>query len=168
MGDKVHHFEVRTRWTGNTGAGTTSYRGYGRGHDVEADGRPVLRASAAAAFRGDPERWNPEDLLLAALSECHMLSYLALSVAAGVDVVAYTDTATASLVTRADASGEFTEAVLRPVVTVAAPDMADAARDLHARAHRACFIARSVNFPVRHEAVVRVADGDTGAGPQGA
>ncbi|MFC3997240.1 OsmC family protein [Nocardiopsis sediminis] len=157
MSDKAHHYEVRTRWTGNTGSGTTTYRGYGRDHDVEADGRPVLQGSADAAFRGDPARWNPEDLLLAALSECHMLSFLALSVAAGVNVVAYEDTATAQMVTHADSSGEFTEAVLHPVVTVAEEGMAEAARALHAKAHEKCFIARSVNFPVRNEPVIRVA-----------
>jgi len=155
--DKSHHYEVSVEWTGNTGSGTATYRGYGRDHDVSAPGRPTLKGSADKAFRGDPDRWNPEDFLLAALSECHMLSYLALSVTAGVDVVGYRDTATATMVTHADSSGEFTEAVLHPVVTVADAAMLEKAEHLHEAAARACFIARSVNFPVRHEPVIEVA-----------
>ncbi|MBV2362703.1 OsmC family protein [Streptomonospora nanhaiensis] len=157
MADKSHHYEVAVRWTGNTGSGTAGYRAYERSHDITAEGRPTLPGSADAAFRGDPARWNPEDLLVAALSECHMLSYLALSVAAGVNVVAYTDTATGTMVTHRDSSGEFTEVTLHPVVTVAEAGMVGAAAELHERAHRACFIARSVNFPVRHEPEIRVA-----------
>ncbi|RCV50625.1 OsmC family protein [Marinitenerispora sediminis] len=157
MAEKHHHFEVRVRWTGNTGAGTTGYRSYERSHDVEADGKPPLPGSAAVAFRGDADRWNPEELLMAALSQCHMLSYLAVAVAAKVNVVDYTDTATGTMVTHADGSGEFTEVTLHPVVTVADPESADTARRLHRRASELCFIARSVNFPVHHEPVIRTA-----------
>ncbi|MBB6173225.1 organic hydroperoxide reductase OsmC/OhrA [Nocardiopsis mwathae] len=157
MADKVHHYEVRTRWTGNTGSGTTRYRDYGRSHDIEAEGRPVIRGSADAAFRGDPSRWNPEDLLVSALSECHMLSYLALAVAAKVNVVAYEDRATGTMVTRADSSGDFSEVTLHPVVTVADASMVEVAEKLHRRANQVCFIARSVNFPVHHEPVIEVA-----------
>ncbi|GAB3457325.1 OsmC family protein [Streptomonospora sediminis] len=159
MADKSHHYEVSVRWTGNTGSGTSAYRGFERAHDVEAAGRPVLKASADSAFRGDPARWNPEDLLVSALSECHMLSYLSLAPAAGVDVVAYTDTATGTMTTHRDSSGEFDEVVLHPVVTVAETGMAETAKALHERAHEVCFIARSVNFPVRNEPEIRIADG---------
>ncbi|MUL39879.1 OsmC family peroxiredoxin [Streptomonospora sp. PA3] len=164
MADKQHHYEVGVRWTGNTGAGTESYRSFERAHDIEAEGRPVLQGSADAAFRGDPARWNPEDLLVGALSECHMLSYLSLAPAAGVNVVAYTDTATGTMTTHRDASGEFDEVVLHPVVTVAEAGMAEAARKLHEKAHEVCFIARSVNFPVRHEPEIRVDGGGRAAG----
>ncbi|WP_193374752.1 OsmC family protein [Nocardiopsis baichengensis] len=157
--DKEHGYEVRVRWTGNRGEGTASYRAFGRDHDVEAEGRPLLKGSADKAFRGDPERWNPEDMLVAALSECHMLSYFALAVGAGVNVVAYEDRATGTMVTHADSSGEFTEVVLHPVVTVADAAMVERARELHDKAHRACFIARSVNFPVRNEPEIRVQEG---------
>ncbi len=158
MADKTHHYEVRTQWTGDTGAGTASYHGFERAHDVEADGRPVLRGSSDAAFRGDPARWNPELFLLAALSECHMLSYLGLAPAAGVIVVGYADTAGGSMVTHADASGEFTEVTLRPHVTVADEAMVATAAELHKKAGEKCFIARSVNFPVHHEPTVTVAE----------
>ncbi|MFC7327717.1 OsmC family protein [Marinactinospora rubrisoli] len=158
MAEKQHHFEVRVRWTGNTGSGTTGYRSYERSHEVEAAGKPTLPGSADVAFRGDASRWNPEELLMAALSQCHMLSYLAVAVAAKVNVVDYTDTATGTMVTRLDGSGEFTEVTLHPVVTVAAAESVDTAERLHERASELCFIARSVNFPVRHEPVIRVAD----------
>lgn len=161
MADKVHHYRVDVRWTGNTGSGTGGgYRGFERAHDVEAEGRPVLKGSADSAFRGDPERWNPEDLLVSALSECHMLSYLSLAAAAQIDVVAYTDTATGTMTTHRDASGEFDEVVLHPVVTVAEEGMVATARQLHEKAHGKCFIARSVKFPVRNEPEIRVAGGE--------
>ncbi|TDQ54694.1 OsmC family protein [Actinorugispora endophytica] len=154
---KEHHYDVRVRWTGNTGSGTTSYRGYERSHDIEAPGKPLLEGSADASFHGDESRWNPEELLLAALSQCQMLSYLAVAAAAGVNVLEYTDAATATMVTNPGGSGQFTEATLRPVVTVADADTVGTAETLHAKAGELCFIARSVNFPVRHEPVVRAA-----------
>ncbi|GAB3207885.1 OsmC family protein [Marinactinospora thermotolerans] len=159
---KEHHYDVRVRWTGNTGSGTRSYRGYERAHDVEAPGKPVLQGSADPSFRGDATRWNPEELLVAALAQCHMLSYLALAVGAKVDVVAYEDAATATMVTHADGSGSFTEVTLHPVVTIADPAMSEEAERLHERAHRACFIANSVAFPVHHEPRIRVADRSEG------
>lgn len=154
---KEHGYEVRVRWTGNTGAGTTGYRAYERSHDIEADGKPVLLGSADPSFRGDASRWNPEELLVAALSQCHMLSYLAVAAANKVDVVDYTDTATGTMVTGGDGSGQFTEVVLYPRVVVSDPAMVDTAHRLHEKAGRLCFIARSVAFPVRHRPEVRAA-----------
>ncbi|MGM1062004.1 OsmC family protein [Saccharothrix sp. Mg75] len=149
-----HHYEVTVRWTGNTGPGTARYRDYGRDHDVLAAGKPPLRASADPAFRGTPDRWNPEELLLASLSQCHMLTYLALCARNGVVVTGYADSASGVMREEPGDSGRFTEVVLRPEVVVADPGTVDAARSLHEAAHRACFIANSVNFPVRHEPVV--------------
>jgi len=154
---KQHHYEVRVRWTGNTGEGTGSYRGYERSHDVAADGKPTIPGSADPGFRGDPARWNPEELLVASLSQCQMLSYLAVAAASEVVVVDYADTATAEMVTHPDGSGEFTSATLRPAVTVASPDMVETARGLHDRASELCFVARSLDFPVHHEPTVRAA-----------
>ncbi|GAA3751322.1 organic hydroperoxide reductase OsmC/OhrA [Spinactinospora alkalitolerans] len=154
---KEHHYDVRVRWTGNTGSGTTGYRDYARSHDIEVAGKPVLQGSADPSFRGDAERWNPEELLVAALSQCHMLSYLAVAVAAKVDVVGYEDAATATMVTNPDGSGQFTEVTLHPVVTVAEPAMLEAAEALHEKANSVCFIARSVNFPVHHSPTAHAA-----------
>ena len=80
----MHRYDVTVTWTGNDGEGTKSYRSYRRDHDVDAPGRPTVPGSSDPAFRGDPSRWNPEQLLVAALSQCHMLSYLHQCAANGV------------------------------------------------------------------------------------
>ncbi|AEW94719.1 MULTISPECIES: OsmC family protein [Streptomycetaceae] len=154
---KEHSYAVTVRWTGNTGTGTSGYRAYGRGHDVVAEGKPDIHATADPAFGGVPERWNPEDLLVASLSQCHMLTYLALCACHGVVVTGYEDTAHGRMRETPGHSGHFTEVVLNPLVTVADPVMTERAVALHHDAHAACFIANSVNFPVRHEPTVRVA-----------
>jgi organic hydroperoxide reductase OsmC/OhrA len=118
------------------------------------NGKPELLASADKPFRGDPERWNPEDMLVASLSECHLLSYLHACVKAGVVVVSYRDRATGLMTEDGHGGGAFTEVVLRPEVVVADASMIEAAERAHAQAHEWCFIANSVNFPVRHEATV--------------
>ena len=152
-----HHYALRVVWTGNRGSGTTGYRDYGRDHDILVDGRPVLKGSADPAFRGDRDRHNPEDMLVASLSACHMLWYLHLCAEAGVAVQSYEDDASGSMQMASDGGGAFREVVLRPVVTIRPTDDAARAEDLHEKAAALCFIARSVNFPVRHEPVVRVA-----------
>ncbi|MCB5293695.1 OsmC family protein [Arthrobacter sp. SO3] len=151
-----HRYALTVRWAGNLGEGTASYRGYSRDHDVEIPGLPVLRGSADPAFHGDRNRYNPEQLLLAALSQCHMLSFLHVAVKHGVVVTAYEDRAEALMRTNRDGSGQFESATLRPRVTLAAPVAEELMAELHAGANRLCFIARSVNFPVLHEPSVRV------------
>ncbi len=145
-----HHFETHTRWTGDRGEGTATYRSYDRANETSAPGRPVLLASSERAFRGDADRWNPELLLVAALSQCHLLSYLHHCAVSGVVVVAYEDHAAGTMVQEGQ-GGRFEEVVLRPEVTVSEPEMAERAEALHEDAARTCFIAASVNFPVRHE-----------------
>jgi organic hydroperoxide reductase OsmC/OhrA len=157
---RMHTYGVAVTWTGNRGSGTSGYRDYSRDHDVTAAGRPLIAASSDPLFRGDPARWNPELELVAALSQCHMLWYLHLCAVAGVVVTGYRDDAVATMTEDADGGGRFTEVVLRPHVTVSSPDMIEKANGLHRDAHEKCFIARSVNFPVRHEPVVA-------AGPAG-
>jgi organic hydroperoxide reductase OsmC/OhrA len=152
-----HNYEVRIVWTGNLGQGTTGYRAYARRHEIEATGRPVIAGSSDPAFRGDPDRWDPERLLVASLSQCHMLSYLHQCADASVVVTAYEDHAVGTMVQDAAGGGRFTEVVLRPVVTVADESTLEPARALHERAHELCFIANSVSFPVRHEPTVGVA-----------
>jgi len=123
---------------------------------VAIGGKPDLLGSADALFRGDPTLHNPEDLLLAALSSCHMLSYLALCARARIPVLAYVDAAEGTLEFRPDGGGSFREVVLRPRVTVAAGTDLAVATALHEKAGAQCFIAASCNFPVRHQAVVEV------------
>ena len=151
---RAHHYETVVTWTGNRGSGTGSYRDYGRDHDVTAGGPAPIAGSADPAFRGDAERWNPEQLLVTALAQCHMLSYLHACATAGVVVTAYVDRARGTMDPLAAGGGRVTEVRLAPTVTVADPAMIPAARSLHDDAHRQCFIANSVNFPVRHTPVI--------------
>jgi organic hydroperoxide reductase OsmC/OhrA len=159
---RVHRYELTVTWTGDRGTGTSGYRAYSRAHEVTAPGLPVLPGSADPAFRGEPDRWSPELLLVAALSQCHLLWYLHLCADAGVVVTGYTDTPTGLMAEDGDpitdgGGGRFTQVTLRPAVTVAAADMVDRALALHEPAHHRCFIANSVNFPVDVKAVARVA-----------
>ena len=159
MTGKTHRYDVGLRWTGNTGTGTTTYRGYERSHEITSDlpGKAAIAGSSDPAFRGDAARWNPEELLLAALSACHQLAYLHLCASNGVVVVGYTDRADGTMVEEGD-GGRFTRAVLRPTVTIAPGSDAARAQALHDEAHHSCFIASSVNFPVECEAEIVVAD----------
>ncbi|GAA2595300.1 OsmC family protein [Actinomadura fulvescens] len=151
---KTHHYALEVTWTGNTGTGTSGYRAFGRDHVVAAAGKPDLLGSADPAFRGDPARWNPEELLVAALSQCHMLWYLHLCAGAKITVTAYADRPYGTMLETPDGGGHFQEVVLRPHVTITDPADADHAVALHERAHEMCFIARSVNFKVHHEPTV--------------
>jgi organic hydroperoxide reductase OsmC/OhrA len=152
----AHHFACHLVWTGATSGATTGYEQYSREVRVDVEGKPPLPLSAAPAFRGDPALHNPEDLLVAALSSCHFLSYAALCARSGIHVVAYEDDAVGTL-DRADGVTRFTEVVLRPRVTVAPGSDVEKARALHERAHAICFIASSVDFDVRHEPTIVVA-----------
>jgi organic hydroperoxide reductase OsmC/OhrA len=151
-----HRYALTVRWTGNLGGGTASYRGYSRDHDVEIPGLPVLQGSADPTFHGDRSRYNPEQLLLAALSQCHMLSFLHVAVKHGVVVTAYEDRAEGLMRTNRDGSGQFESVTLKPRVSLASPAAPDLLEELHAEANKVCFIARSVNFPVLHEPTAAV------------
>jgi organic hydroperoxide reductase OsmC/OhrA len=154
---RTHRYDVTMTWTGNRGTGTSGYRDYGRDHEIGADGRPTIEGSSDPVFRGDKTRWNPELELVAALSQCHMLAYLHVCAAAGVVVTAYDDAPYGLMAETEDGGGHFTEVVLRPRVTVASADTAEKATALHKDASEKCFIASSVNFPVRHEPSVTAA-----------
>ncbi|MGC5030896.1 OsmC family protein [Micromonospora sp. DT229] len=152
----THTYATTVTWTGNLGTGTSGYRDYRRDHDITAEGHPPILGSSDPTFRGDPTRWNPEELLLTALSQCHMLAYLHLCADSGIVVTDYVDHATGTMTTDNTGNGHFTEVLLHPQVTVADPDTVEAAAALHDDAHRVCFIANSVNFPVRHRPTTRV------------
>jgi organic hydroperoxide reductase OsmC/OhrA len=152
-----HRYRVRTLWTGAGSGPTADYRGYSREYVVEIEGKPPLAGSADPSFRGDPALHNPEELLVAALSACHMLSYLALCARGGVGVVSYEDTATGTMTLR-DGKLRFTEVTLHPMVTIRAGDDPAKARALHRQAHAECFIASSVNFPVQNQPRVTEAE----------
>ena len=152
-----YSFEIGVEWLGDRGAGTASPRSYGREHRVVAPGKPSIEASAARAFHGDASRWNPEEELIAALAQCHLLSYLYAATSAGVNVVGYADQTSGRLEVEPDGSGRIVEVVLRPVVTIAAGGDPEAAAALHSEAHRLCFVANSVSFPVSIEPETLVA-----------
>lgn len=152
-----HHYRVSVTWAGNRGTGTSHYRQYGREHLVEAEGKHSIEGSADPTFHGNPERWNPEELLLSALSQCHMLSYLHVATRNGITVVDYVDDAVGTMKQTPDGGGHFTSVTLRPRVTITDPSQAELARSIHAEAARLCFIASSVNFPVAHEPVIEAA-----------
>ncbi len=147
---QTYHYRVDVEWTGNLGSGTDGYRSYNRNHVIRIAGKPELAGSSDPTFRGDATRHNPEDMLVTALSTCHMLSYLHMATVAGVVVTAYVDSAEGTMTTEGD-SGRFAEVVLRPVVTITAASDPAKAEAAHETAHHACFIANSVNFPVRCE-----------------
>ncbi|HTW73883.1 MAG TPA: OsmC family protein [Steroidobacteraceae bacterium] len=148
MSDREHDYRVRLRWTGNRGSGTSSYRAYARDHEIDVAGKPPIPGSSDPAFRGDASRYNPEELLVAALSACHMLWYLHLCAAAAISVLEYRDEATGTVLEETDGGGRFREVTLHPVIRLAAGADVQRALQLHERAHALCFIARSVSFPV--------------------
>jgi organic hydroperoxide reductase OsmC/OhrA len=164
MSHDAHRYSADLTWTGNHGRGTATYDGYGRGFTVQVAGKPALAGSADPAFRGDASLHNPEDLLLIAISSCHMLSYLALCAKHRISVLAYADRAEATMELSADGGGRFTSATLHPRVVIQDAAQAERASALHARAHALCFIAASCNFPITHEAIIRAA-GDADAEP---
>lgn len=151
MSGRDHHYRVRTVWTGNRGSGTSGYRAYDRGHVVNIDGKPDLLGSSDANFLGDGARHNPEDLLVASLSTCHMLWYLHMAADARLIVTAYEDEAEGHMQLRAGGGGAFVRVTLRPRVTISGGFDAALAKGLHHEAHEKCFIANSVNFPVEIE-----------------
>lgn len=155
MSRREHSYDVTVTWTGNHGEGTASYTAYGREHEITSSATTPIAGSADPAFRGDADRWNPEQLQVVSLSQCHMLWYLNLAASAGVTVVAYEDAAHGVMTQNPDGSGQFESVTLRPVVTITDDSDADVARRCHADVPRMCFIARSVNFPVHHEPVIR-------------
>jgi organic hydroperoxide reductase OsmC/OhrA len=152
---RTHNYRITTEWTGNLGSGTANYRAYRRDHRISAaEKTATIHGSADPHFRGDGTGYNPEELLVASLSTCHMLWVLHLCADAGIVITSYTDNAAGVMSENEDGSGQFTRVLLRPRMTITDGARIEEARALHDRAHHFCFIARSVNFPVDHEAVV--------------
>lgn len=156
MTAKQHSYRVTVEWTGGRGVGTLNHAGYGRDHTISAGAKPPIPGSSDPAFRGDPARWNPEDLLLASISACHKLWYLGLCAKAGISVLGYRDEAEATMLEDANGAGRFVSATLRPRIAIrAGGDIAVASR-LHRDAHEHCFIANSVNFPIACEPIITI------------
>lgn len=145
-----HQFQTLITWTGNLGSGTMDYRSYERDFILNVSGKPELSGSSSSTFLGDDTAYNPEDMLLASVSSCHMLWYLHLCADRGVVVLEYKDRAQAVLSEQPDGSGRFTQIILNPEVVISADGDIDLANDLHQEANKMCFIANSLNCPVTH------------------
>lgn len=156
----THGYAVSIEWTGNLGDGTASYRGYERSHVARAVAKHDLLGSADTAFRGAADRWNPEELLVVSASQCHLLWYLHLASTAQVVVTSYVDDATGTVALNPDGSGQFCEILLRPTVVVTEVSMVARAIELHDEVDAVCFIARSLNFPIRCTPSVTAAGAD--------
>ena len=154
MRHREHSYQIDLNWTGNCGEGTATYRSYSRNHEFSGPGKLLLAGSSDPTFRGDATRYNPEELLVAALSACHLLAYLHLCAVNGVVVTGYTDHASGTMKETDDGGGQMTEVILRPRVLLTAASDRNVALRLHEEAHGLCFIARSVNFPVHHQPII--------------
>ncbi len=156
--ERKHSYYVSSTWTGNNGNGTSDYRSYERSHIVFAENKSPIDCSSDPAFRGDISKYNPEELFLAALSGCHMLSYLHLCAVAGIIVTGYVDHASGTMEETAEGGGQFTEVTLWPTVTITDESKMEMANDLHHKANEICFIANSCNFPIVHKPTCKVAN----------
>lgn len=152
----THNYEIRVTWTGNTGTGTGSRRGYSRNNEVAAAGPALILGSADPAFRGDAARWNPEQLYLASIAQCHMLWYLDLAARAGVIVTGYEDRPTGIMVEEPSGAGQFASVTLHPTTRIAGTSDPALAAELHDQVGDYCFIARSINTQIHYDVVVRV------------
>lgn len=148
---KEHQYQTSLIWAGNKGSGTMDYRSYDRSYIISIDHKPDIQGSSDSAFLGDKSKHNPEDLLVSAISSCHMLWYLHLCSKNGIIVLDYKDKALGEMTENADGSGHFKQVVLHPVVTISDPAHIEKANALHTQANKMCFIANSCNFPIKHE-----------------
>lgn len=149
-------YETNLLWTGNLGQGTLNYTSYERSYTVQVQDKPDLLGSADPMFRGDKHKWNPEELLLASLSSCHMLWYLHLCSTNKILVQSYQDSSHAKMIIEANGKGKFESVELKPLVTITNQEQKDLAESLHSQAHKFCFIANSVNFPISLSPSIKV------------
>jgi len=151
---KQHRYTLKTTWTGNTGTGTSNYRAYERSLTISVEGKADILATSDTAFNSDKTKHNPEELLLASISSCHMLWYLHLCSEAGIVVENYTDNATGLMIETANSGGHFTEVILFPTITISNSLMKEEALELHQKANKLCYIANSCNFPILHKPII--------------
>lgn len=149
----MHDFELELTWTGSTADKDYSRDGtakpVGKHHSV-----PV---STAAAFGGNPEYWNPEDLFGAALGNCHMQTFLALAAKVGVDVRSYEDVVV-TVLDEVDRVTRVTKVVLQPTITISSDSDPAKAKKFFEKAHKYCFIGNSTTAEVVMDPTIVVAD----------
>lgn len=153
---KTHNYQATIKWTGNKGTGTDNYKNYERDHTVSIENKVDILSSSDPAFRGDKTKHNPEDFFVSSLSSCHMLWYLHFCSVNNIVVVEYTDYVTGTMIEEADGKGRFIEVTLHPTIVVTSTEMVQKAKELHHKANEYCFIANSVNFPIKHSPTVLV------------
>ncbi len=153
---KQHHYTLTINWTGNNGSGTSGYKNYERSHQIIASGKEIISCSADPSFNGDKTKYNPEELLLASISSCHMLWYLHFCADAGIVVIDYKDEPKGMMLESENGAGKFEEVILYPTVTVLSEDMQETALSLHKKANEYCFIANSLNFKISHQPLIRI------------
>ena len=151
---KEHTYKTNIEWTGNRGEGTISYKGYDRDYEITVENKAVIHASSDPSFMGNPSKYNPEELLVASLSSCHMLWYLHLCSDNGIVVIEYKDEARGIMLETAT-GGHFTEVILNPAVVITDESKIEKANQLHQEAHKKCYIANSCNFPVTHKSICK-------------
>jgi len=151
-----HRYTASLAWTGAAAGPTATYQSYSRAWRMKFAGKPPLDGSADPAFRGDPALHNPEELLLAALASCHMLSYLALCSLKKIEVTSYSDKPEGTMKRLANGQTGFVSVKLYPQVTIADASKLGTAIALHHDAHAECYIANSVNFPVENAPTITV------------
>ena len=156
--ERKHKYTLTVQWTGNNGTGTSTYRGYERSHKITSENKADIFCSSDPVFHGDKTKYNPEELLVAALSSCHMLFYLHLCADSGIVVVDYVDNPAGLMIESEDGSGHFSEVTLNPIVTITDSTMINKANELHKRANELCFIANSCNFKVHHKPNCKISD----------
>ena len=152
---KKHQYTITTKWTGNLGTGTKDYKSYSRNHEIIATGKPMIPGSSDPSFRGDSSRYNPEDLFVSTIASCHMLWYLHLCTINHITVVSYEDKTEGTMTEATNGSGQFEKVTLHPMIIIQEKDKIDLATILHQEAHKFCFIANSVNFPILCEPSIR-------------
>jgi organic hydroperoxide reductase OsmC/OhrA len=151
-----HNYKLDVKWTGNQGTGTSNYKDFERSYNIEIENKVDILGSSDPEFRGDKTKHNPEELLLASVSSCHMLWYLHFCTENKIIVTDYVDNATAVLEVTADGNGKFASITLNPNVSVTEKTMIEQATELHKKANEFCFVANSLNFKVDHQPIINV------------
>ena len=147
-----HLFKVALNWMKKDNISSSLSRIYTKSHHISIEGKPDLEVSAAKAFKGDPNLYNPEDLLLSSLTSCHMMSYLYCCMQYKIEVISYQDHSEATLQVNPDGSGKIVKVDLFPEIIISDSSQIELALSLHKKANELCFIANSCNFPVYHHA----------------
>jgi organic hydroperoxide reductase OsmC/OhrA len=156
MTSKTHDYSSRLEWSGATADG---YERYDRTHTVSSPPAPArLRLSSDPAFRGDAELQNPEQLLLVAASSCQLLSFLAIMARSRLNVVAYTDEASAVMPEGSEPM-RITRITLRPRIVIDGTVDEARVRRYVELAHEECFIANSLSAEIVIEPRIEAAGG---------